>query len=866
MSKGEIVSHIADGKYRVRQKLAAERVKEEIAALEKRIAELAIDVPAAKLELLQANNLVSDKARAIDLLIPDLQAGVDGTREKIKKLQVEMAELSGAAQLSELKASELIAENLSVLKRRAQLEAVPEGRELELWCADYTLNLSGDVGLVDVNDEGGQGLVIQPGFSGDAAYSAQRDGALFPNIAQSGPQVFFNAAILPGVQRWLPRYRVGEITRLQADVCTVRLGEAKSSAQDLPINEAETLVDIPIVYMDCNGSAFKIGDRVLVRFTASGPLVIGFEMEPVPCSLFGFVFEPAKYDGTVGTQYVAQKETYGEPFESSGTPINPPLGTAGGTNNAWTAIQNASDLVIERGKARNYGNKNWFNSEKLVLSWSGPPGRAHRLDQIDVAFSGFLADWKTEPYVFHDLKIILDLSAEAEAGAFNRVFGAALNVDAQGQRWLMVVASDVGGIIPPDSRGSESGQSFRVFRAPVDAVLQKTGPLELLHQHSLAVERIYQSHFYFSASGDKAVCTIVGDVIDEANLKIELLRYDISTGFSVEEIWTRNQSVGMLTVEEVYDVQSDTPVLGNITTVGDLYRSYQTGNYLIPIYCDFVGDREVVAYERHAAIDSVRTANYHRLEANGQFVYTASGSLAETHQAPFSVVTSDSNTLFQMPYKADKQRSISYESGRPDNSYFRVTDTHNSRFGGIAWEENLLAIDVRFDFCAVTYGGYQYALDATVDTTWDDPELKNTGSASATGSITGNEIVEVVEFWVNGAMVKQEEALRIPGPMEITAYSSDPRPTIGITGSNSSTQSNIKPLAPMQIGSKYLLTAAGYSSGPHSIGAVAMNYRTGATTRKPVILNHVSGYSDPVQEILERVEQNGFMLCSVGLL
>ena len=45
MSKGEIVGHIAEGKYRVRQKLAVEGIQQELEVLNARIAELAIMLP-----------------------------------------------------------------------------------------------------------------------------------------------------------------------------------------------------------------------------------------------------------------------------------------------------------------------------------------------------------------------------------------------------------------------------------------------------------------------------------------------------------------------------------------------------------------------------------------------------------------------------------------------------------------------------------------------------------------------------------------------------------------------------------------------------------------------------------------------------
>ncbi|MBJ7302567.1 hypothetical protein, partial [Marinobacter salarius] len=69
MSKGEILGHLGEGKYRVRQKLAIDRIQELLARLNDRIAELAVDLPTAKLELLQAEEAAKDKIREIDLLI-----------------------------------------------------------------------------------------------------------------------------------------------------------------------------------------------------------------------------------------------------------------------------------------------------------------------------------------------------------------------------------------------------------------------------------------------------------------------------------------------------------------------------------------------------------------------------------------------------------------------------------------------------------------------------------------------------------------------------------------------------------------------------------------------------------------------------
>jgi hypothetical protein len=102
--------------------------------------------------------------------------------------------------------------------------------------------------------------------------------------------VYFNAAILPGWQKFFPTYRLGVITNIDtaADEADVLLDDALSSAQGLNINQADVLRDVPIEYLDCNAAAFEEGDRVVVKFESQDwdqPKIIGFEKEPRSCGL-----------------------------------------------------------------------------------------------------------------------------------------------------------------------------------------------------------------------------------------------------------------------------------------------------------------------------------------------------------------------------------------------------------------------------------------------------------------------------------------------------------------------------------------------------------------------------------------------------
>lgn len=283
MSRGEILQHLGDAKYRVRLFYAVDRVKAEIAKIDVRIAELAVELPTKKTELVNAEQAVKDKAAQIDALIPSYQSDPAKYGAQIKQLQTDLIELQRSVSLLRFEVDRLIAEDLSLKKRRGQLKRIPEDKELDAWCADYTPDLSGEVGLVDVNDEGAQGVIVQPGDSGEAPYDSVRDGILMPREAQSGAQAYFNAAVLPGVQKWLPRYRIGTISNIVNDTCVVMLDSAQSSAQGLGINEFDMHSDVPIQYMTCNGDAFEDGDKVLVRFFDSGPQVVGFANNPRPC-------------------------------------------------------------------------------------------------------------------------------------------------------------------------------------------------------------------------------------------------------------------------------------------------------------------------------------------------------------------------------------------------------------------------------------------------------------------------------------------------------------------------------------------------------------------------------------------------------
>lgn len=171
----------------------------------------------------------------------------------------------------------------------------PEDPTVPAWCADLTEDVSGNVGTIEVPGE--RGIVqIQPGYENNAVYNQTRDGQLQPAVAGTPASVFYNLAMLPGWQKWMPTHRHGIISNIDTDnnTCDVTLDKVKSSQQSLKINQTDKLTGIAIEYMSCDAVAFENGDPVLVEFAGQileGAKVVGFKDNPKPCE-YEFYIRP----------------------------------------------------------------------------------------------------------------------------------------------------------------------------------------------------------------------------------------------------------------------------------------------------------------------------------------------------------------------------------------------------------------------------------------------------------------------------------------------------------------------------------------------------------------------------------------------
>uniref|UniRef100_A0A6M3J2K8 Uncharacterized protein n=1 Tax=viral metagenome TaxID=1070528 RepID=A0A6M3J2K8_9ZZZZ len=162
-----------------------------------------------------------------------------------------------------------------------------DGETVSIWCADYTQDLTGNVGTIEINGTADY-QNVQPGYDGNAVYSGTRDGILQKTMAMTPSGAVFNSGIVSGWQRWKPTYRTGTITSITDDTADVTLAAAIDKFVGQDINQTVSLSSVEIDYMTCHGLAFKVGDEVIIQFTGqdwTAPKIIGFKQEPKPCGL-----------------------------------------------------------------------------------------------------------------------------------------------------------------------------------------------------------------------------------------------------------------------------------------------------------------------------------------------------------------------------------------------------------------------------------------------------------------------------------------------------------------------------------------------------------------------------------------------------
>jgi hypothetical protein len=347
MGKATIISSLGEGKYRVQVHYDRSRAEAQITRLQAELAEIDAALPqlqqtidSALIDLDWAEEVLSAAIAAYRVEpTAENQQKVKAAQESVRDTQTNLRAARAAKSTAELRRA-------AALKRIEFLQAnLPSDTEADAWCADYSEALTGEVGTIEPARAAGDGLpVLYPGGeAGDqAGHDSTRDGQLQPVLAGTPASAAWNYAMLPGADRWRPRYRIGEITSLdsEAGLADVALDPLTSTHQDLDVNQSAVLADVPIQYMDCHAAAFELGDRVVVEFQGQDwalPRVIGFESEPRECSAQGLACRVGD------TPQVLRRPT-----------------------GVWQAKARPGVL---------YGNIDWRGEGETVLSWWGVPTR-----------------------------------------------------------------------------------------------------------------------------------------------------------------------------------------------------------------------------------------------------------------------------------------------------------------------------------------------------------------------------------------------------------------------------------------------------------------------------------------------------------
>lgn len=288
MGRATIDNDLGFGQYRVSLDFGQDTLTAKIAALQARIADLEAEQATLESNVTQAQSDVLTAQSNLNSAISSYRASIEAGGSTGKSEVQAATRLALAAQILLQDATSALKRNkfeIAEAQSRAEyLEGFNLTETRDVWCADYTLEASGSVATAEVPGEA-DAIVIVPGA--DAPVDA--DGAATARPAQESHQFYFNYAILPGWQKFSPTYRFGQITAIdrENDTCDITLEAATSSAQDLSVNQSDTLTAVPIEYMTCDAAAFEVWDYVLVRFEGaswSSPKVVGFKEEPRPCA------------------------------------------------------------------------------------------------------------------------------------------------------------------------------------------------------------------------------------------------------------------------------------------------------------------------------------------------------------------------------------------------------------------------------------------------------------------------------------------------------------------------------------------------------------------------------------------------------
>ena len=322
MGKGTITGGGDDGKYSIKLDFGKAARDAQMQRISKQLASLGPEIATAQSKYDAEKTKENSKRQAATLAITAYTTASNAVPRVPANVAAALKTYTAAAGELNIQQGKTAQANaaLEILKiQQAQLQkddAKWRNMELEatreVWCADLTEDATGEVATIEIPGESKHFLIAPEGKK-----PTESDGLVIAREVQSAAQVFFNAAILPGWQKFRPTYRAATITAVDyaKDTADVTLStDDVSSAQKLGINQTDTLEKVPVEYMTCNAAAFDIGDTCVIKFEEQDwtkPKLIGFFDNPRPCgSGIGVA-----YEGAEGMQYavLTPSGTYRQP-------------------------------------------------------------------------------------------------------------------------------------------------------------------------------------------------------------------------------------------------------------------------------------------------------------------------------------------------------------------------------------------------------------------------------------------------------------------------------------------------------------------------------------------------------------------------
>lgn len=278
MGKASIISGGPSGLYGIELVKEISKARDRLDRITARLAELPGRIAQIEMELIiMAEEHTLALAAMNAALVDNDIAGATEAQGRARRWESAML-------LSQRELSALKLEKESLVKAREQIEAAiaTETRE-NVWCADLSESLSGEVGTIEIDGDHLRQTLIMPG-------GANGLGLVQPVFASSPAGTFVNLARMPGWQKYFPTYRAARITAIdyEGNTCSVALLETTSTQKGLPINLPAGHDDVPVEYMTCHAGAFALNDEVVVAYAGQdwdSPKVIGFLHDPKACQM-----------------------------------------------------------------------------------------------------------------------------------------------------------------------------------------------------------------------------------------------------------------------------------------------------------------------------------------------------------------------------------------------------------------------------------------------------------------------------------------------------------------------------------------------------------------------------------------------------